>query len=220
MIQEAKTSSCTRYGSPRKTMQHSWQNLMLWIKYAKGQLRNPSISGSQHTWTLSDLLPLPKPARIFPSRSCRSVHPVSVHERPFQEITLSAIARSTVVSLIPVQHLSHLGGQLSLGEGFFNEVDAFIQGTTMGYNIGCITRHKQALQPGINRQDVFSQVPAVHLRHHHIGHEQVYYADMFSGKADGVAGSPAASTAYPARSSIIVVISIIAGSSSTSRIVS
>ena len=89
----------------------------------------------------------------------------------------------------------------------------------MGDHIGRITRHEQALQAGTKRQDVFCQVAAVHLGHHHVGHEKVDIAGMFSRQADGLARSAGRQHSIPAPIEHQVILRI-AGSSSTSRIIS
>ena len=57
-------------------------------------------------------------------------------------------------------------------------MDALIQHPMVGDDIGCISRNEQPLEFRIEGEQVFDQVPAVHLGHDHIAHDQVYISCM------------------------------------------
>ena len=61
---------------------------------------------------------------------------------------------------------------------------------------GGVAGHEQTLEVGIDGQQVLGKVPTVHLGHDHVGHEQVNFAGMFMGQADGLTRRSSGQTRY------------------------
>ena len=85
-----------------------------------------------------------------------------------------------------VQHLSDFCRKIIAAERFLNEIYSFVQNAPMGYHVGGIARHIQALEVRPEGAKLFCQFSAVHLRHHHVRDQQVKISRMLLGKMDGV----------------------------------
>ena len=57
----------------------------------------------------------------------------------------------------------------------------------VGNDVGRIAGHEQALEVRIEGQQVFGQIPAVHLGHDHVGHQKIDFACVLPGQANGFA---------------------------------
>ena len=82
-----------------------------------------------------------------------------------------------------VQNLPYLYSKFPLGERLLDEVHAFIQKTSMGYDIGGITRHKEDLQVRVKSFYLQGQILPVHFRHDHVGNQEIKSAGELSGQA-------------------------------------
>jgi hypothetical protein len=77
-----------------------------------------------------------------------------------------------------------LAASACIEKGFWMKLNPFIQHAVMSDDVGRVAGHEQALEIRIKRQQVFGQVPAVHLGHDHVGHEQVDLAGMLPRQTD------------------------------------
>ena len=75
--------------------------------------------------------------------------------------------------------------------------DSFGNVTRRSLVIGGIAGHEQAFDIGIDGEQVFGQVTAVHLGHDHVGHEQVDGAACSWARRMASPGVSAAITTYP-----------------------
>ncbi len=96
---------------------------------------------------------------------------------------------------------------------------AFLQDAAMCYHVGGIARHIQAIEVRADGAEPFRQFPAVHLRHHHVGDQQVNIFRMFLGKMYGVYRSMRCKDRAAQIFELILARFRIATSSSTSRMV-
>jgi hypothetical protein len=84
-----------------------------------------------------------------------------------------------------VQHLSDYCRKIVAHERFLNEIYSFVQKAPMGYHVGGIARHINALEVRPDGAKLFCQFSAVHLRHHHVRYQQVKISGMPLDKVDG-----------------------------------
>jgi hypothetical protein len=69
-----------------------------------------------------------------------------------------------------------------------DEVEAFIQKTIrMGDHLRGVARHEEAFELGIAQSQLSGQIPAAHLGHHHVGHQQLNGIPKFLSQQDGFA---------------------------------
>jgi hypothetical protein len=94
-------------------------------------------------------------------------------------------------------------------------LNPFIQHAVMSDDVGRVAGHEQALEIRIKRQQVFGQVPAVHLGHDHVGHEQVDLAGMLPRQTDRLTRRGGSHHRVSLAFEHPLVISRIMGSSST-----
>ena len=96
--------------------------------------------------------------------------------------------------IVPAQRLAEFGRKVPHRKRLLDEIDARVQYAVVGDDIGRIARHEQAFEVRIQGQEIFGQVPAVHLGHDHIGHEQMDFTGVRLRQSDGLTGVLAAST--------------------------
>lgn len=90
----------------------------------------------------------------------------------------------------------------------------------LGNGVRGLTGHEEALEVGGRGPQLLRQLPAVAAGHDDIGYQQAQVAGMLLGEADGLRGSLRLQDRVACLARIIAARFIIAGSSSTSRILS
>jgi len=70
-----------------------------------------------------------------------------------------------------IQHLAHHGRQVRHRERFLDEMHLPVKHAVVCDDVSRVSRPLQTFEVWIERQQLFGQVPAVHSRHHKIGHE-------------------------------------------------
>ncbi len=81
-----------------------------------------------------------------------------------------------------LQGLTQLPPQVFHRERFLDEVHAFVQHTVMGDDVGGIAGHEQPLEIRIVGEQIAGQLPAIHLGHDHVGHQQVDLPPVFKSQ--------------------------------------
>lgn len=75
--------------------------------------------------------------------------------------------------LFLVQYLAQLAGQVTHQKRFTDEVDALLQHTMMGNDVGGVAGHEQLFEARAQQEQAPGQITSVHFGHDYIGHQQM-----------------------------------------------
>lgn len=94
--------------------------------------------------------------------------------------------RSKTAELLLQKGLADFYRQFVYEKWFLNKFHPLFEHAVMSDNIGRIAGHVKDFKIGPADEQLRCQVTAVHLRHDHVGHEQVNFSVIFFGKHQGL----------------------------------
>jgi hypothetical protein len=86
-----------------------------------------------------------------------------------------------------VQHISDHLRQSRQGKGLLDEMNPFFQNPPMGDGVGRVAGHEKRLDIGFQDADSIRKVLAIHVRHDHVGQEQMDIAGVSLAQGQGLA---------------------------------